>query len=374
MLEDVWDAVLELIARFVIPDWGAVVALLPVFVLILIAMVLARTFLGLFRAAPARRGKCRMTPRTPAEIHMPGPSMAPFLAAIGAALLFLGLVFPGPLLIVGGIALGLALLYWLGEALRIYDRDVTETGASAESLPAVIHRGPPPGVHMPGPSFRPFLGAVGVAMLMLGLVFEGWLLAIGVIVLVITLVGWLVDARKEYVQAVEADTTGHLENIPAPRTPTLLLSAIAVMLVFGVMLQVGWLPPTGVSGGTAPGASGGPPSGSPGPGGSAPPAGSGGPPASAPAADVTLVAQNVAFDQSSISGPADKAFKLALVNDDQGTPHNVAFKDASGAEVWKGETFPGVATTVYDVPALPAGSYTFLCTVHPTMTGSATLQ
>ncbi|MEJ7696211.1 MAG: hypothetical protein WKF78_06230 [Candidatus Limnocylindrales bacterium] len=159
MLEDVWDAVLELIARFVIPDWGAVVALLPVFVLILIAMVLARTFLGLFRAAPARRGKRRMALRTPAGIHMPGPSMAPFLAAIGAALLFLGLVFPGPLLVVGGIALGLALIYWLSEALGIYDREVTETGALAETVPAIIHRGPPPGVHMPGPSFRPFLGA-----------------------------------------------------------------------------------------------------------------------------------------------------------------------------------------------------------------------
>jgi plastocyanin len=29
---------------------------------------------------------------------------------------------------------------------------------------------------------------------------------------------------------------------------------------------------------------------------------------------------------------------------------------------------------VYDVPALPAGSYTFACTVHPNMTGSITAQ
>ena len=32
------------------------------------------------------------------------------------------------------------------------------------------------------------------------------------------------------------------------------------------------------------------------------------------------------------------------------------------------------ATKVYDVPALPAGAYTFVCTVHPTMTGTATLE
>ena len=67
---------------------------------------------------------------------------------------------------------------------------------------------------MPGPSFRPFLGAIGTGMLMLGLVFGGWLLAAGVIALIATLVGWLVDARKEYVKAVEADRTGHLESLP----------------------------------------------------------------------------------------------------------------------------------------------------------------
>ena len=31
-------------------------------------------------------------------------------------------------------------------------------------------------------------------------------------------------------------------------------------------------------------------------------------------------------------------------------------------------------TVVYDVPSLPAGSYTFVCTIHPDMTGTATLQ
>jgi plastocyanin len=29
---------------------------------------------------------------------------------------------------------------------------------------------------------------------------------------------------------------------------------------------------------------------------------------------------------------------------------------------------------VYDVPAIPAGSYTFICTVHPNMTGVANIQ
>ena len=62
-------------------------------------------------------------------------------------------------------------------------------------------------------------------MLMLGLVFGEWLLAAGVIALVVTLVGWLVDARGEYVKTVEADSTGHLENIPPPRAPVRVVVA-----------------------------------------------------------------------------------------------------------------------------------------------------
>ncbi len=42
--------------------------------------------------------------------------------------------------------------------------------------------------------------------------------------------------------------------------------------------------------------------------------------------------------------------------------------------MWQGTPFNGVATQVYNVPAQPAGKYTFLCTVHPTMTGNATIE
>lgn len=370
MLEDLWNGILELTAQFVIPDWGALIALLPVFVVILIVLVLARTFLSLARAKPARRGKARIVPRTPPGIHMPGPSLAPIFASIGAALLFLGLVFGGTILVLGAIAIVLTLLYWLAEALRIYDHDL---GATAPALPAVVHEGPPPGVHMPGPSFRPFLGALGATMLMLGLVFGGWLLAVGLIALIATLLGWLVDARHEYVKTEEADRTGHLENIPAPRTPSLLITALAILLIGGVSLQAGWLPPREASGGepgasASPGASGEPaPSGDPGgPGPStAPP----------PDADVVVTARNVLFVESAFTAPAEAPFTIALINDDPGTPHNVELKDAGGGSVFQGDVFNGVATRVYDVPALAAGEYTFLCTVHPTtMLGTATLQ
>ena len=90
---------------------------------------------------------------------------------------------------------------------------------------------------MPGPSFRPIMGAIGVFLLMVGLVFGGWLLVAGVISLAATLVGWLVDARKEYVRTVEADRTGHLENGPPPRTPSAMLTALAVLTLGAIFLQ-----------------------------------------------------------------------------------------------------------------------------------------
>ena len=46
-----------------------------------------------------------------------------------------------------------------------------------------------------------------VFLLFLGLVFGGWLLAVGVIALIATLVGWLTAAVQEYRRTVVADTS-----------------------------------------------------------------------------------------------------------------------------------------------------------------------
>jgi cytochrome c oxidase subunit 2 len=108
------------------------------------------------------------------------------------------------------------------------------------------------------------------------------------------------------------------------------------------------------------------------------PGASGGPGASgAPAGEtVHISAFGVKFEQTAITVKANMPFRIEFENKDPSTPHNVAIhKDSpTGQEVFKGDVFNGVATKTYDVPALAAGPYAFVCTVHPTMTGTLTVQ
>jgi plastocyanin len=91
---------------------------------------------------------------------------------------------------------------------------------------------------------------------------------------------------------------------------------------------------------------------------------------------VTLTAEGIAFDTDTLEVPADTPFQIVFTNNDAGIPHNVAIREGSptGPAVWTGEIFNGVETRTYDVPALPAGTYGFVCTVHPNMTGTLTAR
>ncbi|HEV8403604.1 MAG TPA: cupredoxin domain-containing protein [Candidatus Limnocylindrales bacterium] len=105
------------------------------------------------------------------------------------------------------------------------------------------------------------------------------------------------------------------------------------------------------------------------------------PGASAPSGSGNLVvvdisALNIKYEQTALTAPANTPFQISFENKDAGVPHNVTLHlgDTNGAELFKGEIFNGVATRVYDVPALDAGSYAFVCSVHPTMIGTLTVQ
>jgi plastocyanin len=300
---------------------------------------------------------------------MPGPSYAPVFAAVGAFLLFFGLVLGGWALWLGLGALVVALLYWLREGIRDYE----QVDRPIETLPAVAHDGPPPGVHMPGPSYRPLLVAAAATVLFFGLVFGGALLLAGVVLLSGALLGWLRDARREYSATVEADRTGHIDNGPEPRLPAGSIAVGGLIVALAVAINAGVIPPTDS-------ASGGEGSPSPGASAGASPGASAGPSAAPslviPDADVTITAQGVAFLEKSVTVKADEEFTIAFVNLDAGVAHNVAVHEGSptGAPLFVGKVFEGVEVMVYTVPPLPKGTHGFVCTVHPNMTGTLTAE
>jgi cytochrome c oxidase subunit II len=112
-----------------------------------------------------------------------------------------------------------------------------------------------------------------------------------------------------------------------------------------------------------------PPSGEPG--------GSGEPPPSGGLGDTVLqiAALNTAFDTAELTVPAGEGFRIEFDNQDP-LPHNVAIHEGSptGPEIFQGEIITGPAQITYEVPALQAGTYGFICTVHPSMTGTLTAE
>ena len=167
-------------------------------------------------------------------------------------------------------------------------------------------------------------------------------------------------------KTVEADTTGHLENIPAPRTPSLLLSVLGrPVRRRRSSLQAGWLPPTTPAAASGrvrrPGA----------------PAPSGGrprrePPAPADrrrrsAADVTVTAQGDRLRSRRPHRPRrTRRSRIAFVNEDRGhRPRRRAQgrrrRRASSTARSSRASRPRSTTSR---PCRPA-TYTFICSVHP---------
>ena len=96
-------------------------------------------------------------------------------------------------------------------------------------------------------------------------------------------------------------------------------------------------------------------------------------PAGRPSGDaVSIVAKDLTFTQTAVTVKADEAFQIVFDNQ-EGAPHNVAISDASGASKFKGEIVSSKQIT-YQVPALAAGTYPFICDVHPDMKGTITAQ
>jgi mono/diheme cytochrome c family protein/plastocyanin len=94
------------------------------------------------------------------------------------------------------------------------------------------------------------------------------------------------------------------------------------------------------------------------------------------AATLELVAEGFAFDVHTLEAAAGTPFQIHLTNNDAGTPHDVDIRLSDGTVVVDDPTITGAAETTYVVDGLDAGTYTFICSVHPipAMTGTLTVK
>jgi plastocyanin len=85
-----------------------------------------------------------------------------------------------------------------------------------------------------------------------------------------------------------------------------------------------------------------------------------------------VTAKDLKFVETQVTVKADSAFDLVLDNR-EAPPHNIQISDATGAKVFTGEIVSNSRVT-YEVPALAAGTYTFICEVHPDMKGTLSAE
>jgi plastocyanin len=87
-----------------------------------------------------------------------------------------------------------------------------------------------------------------------------------------------------------------------------------------------------------------------------------------PTVTISLIAKDIAFDETKLSVPADKPFAIDFDNQDAGIQHDVQIFDNegfTGTPLLSGEIVTGPAKVTYEAPALESGTYFFHCSVHP---------
>jgi len=93
---------------------------------------------------------------------------------------------------------------------------------------------------------------------------------------------------------------------------------------------------------------------------------------------IDLAAQNIAFDKSTITVPANVMVMINFDNRDKGVPHNFAVYETPAAQemIFSGQIITGPKRITYSfmAPKTP-GNYFFRCDVHPrTMTGTLVVK
>jgi hypothetical protein len=226
-LGELWTGFLDLVTQVVVPVWNDLIGYIPW----LLGLLVLASIAGLASAWQRNRaGNRSRVPkplpagRKPEDMHLPGPSLWPFVAPAGLLLIVFAIVFGLAsvanmvLLTIGVAIVGIGLLGWYLDANREYahveaaSHGRLEAGHGARPPDWALQ--PPAGTHLPGPSAWPFLAPLGLGFIVAGLVFGPAMLIGGLAMAAIAAIGWLLDAGREL-----DDVEAHGHPTQADRDP-----------------------------------------------------------------------------------------------------------------------------------------------------------
>jgi hypothetical protein len=88
-----------------------------------------------------------------------------------------------------------------------------------------------------------------------------------------------------------------------------------------------------------------------------------------PSSSLSIIAEGNEFDRDCLAALPDQPFALVLENKDRFS-HNVSiYTERGGDALFTGEYVTGNTAFDYEVPAITAGNYLFVCDIHPNMQG-----
>ena len=249
-LNELWTWILETTAAIIIPVWNDLIQYLPLLLLFAILGIVGAV-IWMWRVNSARNASRVPKPvpagRKPEDMHLPGPSLWPFVAPIGLVFILFSLAL-GPfetLLNLGLMLFGLGVavvgvLGWYLDAGKEYV-SVEAGGHGTPEETAHIpgwSLAPPEGMHLPGPSAWPLLAPVGLLFLASGLVFGPVMFIGGAIMAGIAAIGWMLDAGRELDDVEEHGHPSQADRDPEKAWPVRLIPVYFIVGAFAIGLTL----------------------------------------------------------------------------------------------------------------------------------------